>query len=148
MTPLAKKWPLAAAAFLLVVLGALMVPWFDWDKVFDAVAQFRRRPEQAVVAKPTVLLVSAEASDRYIVGNTVEPRGYALQVVGSADAGKRVLDQDREQIAVVVVDVGVPGARKLIQASRSACPRARLVELRGPRETTQVSALLVNTVLN
>jgi CheY-like chemotaxis protein len=101
-----------------------------------------------VVAKPTVLLVSAEASDRYIVGNTVEPRGYALQVVASADAGKRVLDQDREQIAVVVVDVGVPGARKLIQVSRSACPRARLVELRGPRETTQVSALLVNTVLN
>jgi hypothetical protein len=148
MSPFARKWPLYTAIFLTVTVGALVIPWFDWGKVYDALEQFRRKPAPvAVEVKATVLLVSTQEKDSYIVRYTVEPRGYALKVADSVDEAKKILDREREQIAVVVVNTAVPGAKKLIQASKAVCPRAHLVELRGNHEAGQVSAMLVSSVL-
>jgi hypothetical protein len=148
MSPLARKWPLGAAIILTVVAAGLVIPWFDWGKVFDALEQFRRRPAPVVAeVRATVLLVSTQEKDSYIVRYTVEPRGYALKVANSVDQAKKILDREGGQIAVVVVDTAVPGAKKLIQATKAVCPRAHLVELRGNREAGQVSAMLVSRVL-
>ena len=145
---LVGRWPQVAIAVLIFLTAALIIPWLDWDKVFAAIEQFHRRPEKVVEVRPTVLLVSSREQDRFIVGNTVEPRGYLLRVVETAKAGQEVLDQERDQVSVVVFDQAIPGASSLIRASRAVSPRARVVELHGQRDTTQVSALLVNWILN
>jgi hypothetical protein len=147
MSPPAGKWLLAAAIILAVVLVGLAVSSFDCDQMSDALEHFGKRPAEAVVVRPTVLLVSAQEKDRYLVQSTVEPRGYDLEVTDSVDEGKKILDRQRDQITVVLVDAALPGAKQLIQASKAHCPRAHLVELRGYREAAQVSAMLVDKVL-
>jgi len=143
-----KKWPLVAAMLLAVILGAMIIPWVDWDKVADSLEKFSHRSKPVVPPKAAVLLASTQDSDTFVVRHTVEPRGYALHIAETIAAAREILERDRAQIEVVVVDLALPGAQKLIAATRTQCPRAHIIGLSGPRETTQFSELLVARALN
>jgi DNA-binding NtrC family response regulator len=130
------------------MLGGLVIPWFDWEKVAKALEQLHWRPTEAVVAGPKVLLVSVREADRFSVSATLEPRGYSVLLADSVKAGMAILAEHREKIALVVVDSALPQSKRLLQASRSRCPNAHVIALAGPRRIGQVSALLINTAVD
>jgi hypothetical protein len=146
MRPIVNKWPMLLAAMATFVIGGMILPWVDWDKVFDAVEEFTRPKPKVTVLGPTVLVVSAQERDRFLVKSAMEPRGFSMRAVDSVEQGREVLNQQGADIAMVVVDTAVSGSRKLLQSSRTKFPHARLIELRGWRDATQVSSVLVNAV--
>jgi DNA-binding NarL/FixJ family response regulator len=148
MSNLPKKWPMAAAALLAIVLGGMIIPWVDWDKVSDTLEQFTRRPKIVIQPKAKVLLVSAHESDQFIVRNTVEPRGYELQVVSNSATAREILAAERDRVEVVVVDLALPGSQTLIQAAKTQSPHAHLITLHGRPVSTELSALLIAKAVN
>ena len=146
MPPINKKWPMAVAAVVVIVIAGIALPMVDWDKVSDAVEEWTRPKPKVVQLGPTVLLVSTQERDAFLVKSTLEPRGFAVRVVNNAEAARGVLSEETAQIVVVVVDSALKGEKNLLQVSRSKCPKARLIELRGRREASEVSAVLVGAV--
>ena len=146
MRPIVNEWPKVLAVTATLVFGCIVLAWIDWDKVFDALEEFNRPKARAIVIAPTVLVVSAQERDRFLVKCALEPRGYAMQAVDSVAEGREVMNQEGAQIAMVVVDTAVSGFRNLLQASRRKFPHARLIELRGNRDATQVSSVLLGAV--
>src|SRR5262249_24679399 len=147
MKQFTKKWPWAAATLLTILFGAMIAPWVDWDKVFETLEKYSRRSKPVVQPKAAVLLASTLDSDTFLVRSTVEPRGYVLHTAGTFATAQNILEREHTEIEVVVVDSRLTGAQKLIQATHSQCPKAHIISLRGPREATRVSALLVAKAL-
>jgi len=146
MRPNVKKWSIVIGAVTVVVLAGVVLPWIDWDKASDAVQQWTRPKPKVVQLGPVVLLVSTQERDRYLVKSTLEPRGYAVQMADTVDHGTQILNQEGAAVTMVVVDSAVPGSKKLLQAAKAKFPKARLIELRGYRDASEVSAVLVNAV--
>jgi hypothetical protein len=134
------------AAMGVSMFVGMVLPWVNWDKVVDAIEEWKRPAERVAVVGPTVLLVSAMDRDRFLVKSTMEPRGYTMRAVDSVEQGNAILNEEGAQIAMVIVDSAVSESRKLIQASRGKFPHARLIELHGWRDATQISSVLVNAV--
>src|SRR5437764_14533976 len=149
MKQVENRWPLMVAAVLAGVFAAIRLPSAaDWSAIFKAIERAWSRPAVAAAAAPKVLLVSRLESDRFSVRATVEPRGYVPVFADSAEAGIAILARERAQIAVVVIDLALPHSKRLLKAVRAHCPHAHLLELHGPRQAGQVSALLINTAIN
>jgi hypothetical protein len=143
MRPIVNEWPKVLAVMAALAIGCIVLPWIDWDKVFDALEEFNRPKAHVTVLAPTVLVVSAQERDRFLVKCAMEPRGYAMRAVDSVKQGRDVMNEQGAQIAMVVVDTAISGSRSLLRASRSKFPHARLIELRGNRDATQVSSVLL-----
>jgi hypothetical protein len=148
MTSGAKKKCIWAGALTLVVALGAMLPSSDWDKAFETLNHLSLNRKVVVPPPPIVLLVSARESDAFVVRYTVEPRGYALAMVNTAEAARKLLERDRERIAVVLVDGTLRAAVSLMKASQALSPHARVIQLHGGRQPAQLSAFLMNTVLN
>jgi hypothetical protein len=142
-----ENWPVGAAVVLMVVFTAMVAPLLDWGKVYGEIEPLLKRKPPVVQMGPKVLLASAKEVDRFTVKATVEPRGYSLLCADTAVAAAEILQREPD-IAVIVIDSALPQARRLVQASRAHCPRAKVIELRGGHRAGDVSSLLINTALN
>jgi CheY-like chemotaxis protein len=144
MQPIVKKWPMVLGGVLVAALAGAGILWVDWDKAFDAVEEWQRPKPKVVQLGPTVLLLSKQERDRYLVKSTLEPRGYTVQMVDTVAQGREALDG--APIVMVVVDSAFAGSKKLLQAAKAKFPNARLIELRGRRDASEVTGALVNAV--
>ncbi len=107
-------------------------------------------PETAAVAKvptrPQVLVVTGKGGDEFTVAATVNPHGYRVRVARTAASGRSILQSDASRIAVVVVDMGLAGAQRVIGLTRSLAPRAKLIELDPTHRASDVSVPLLRAI--
>jgi DNA-binding NtrC family response regulator len=105
-------------------------------------------PPQVSLARPDVLVVSANASDQTAVSQTVRPRGYTVRSASSVDAGRSSLGSGPERIGIVVIDGDMAGAKRLIGEVKATCPAARVIVLSGARDAGEISSRLVDAGVN
>ena len=141
-----KKWPKVLGTVMVAVLAVAGILWVDWDKAGDAVEEWTRPKPKVVQLGPTVLLLSKQERDRYLVKSTLEPRGYTVQMVDTVEQGRDAMNQETASIVMVVVDSAAAGSKKLLQAAKAKFPKASLIELRGHRDAADVTGTLVNAV--
>jgi CheY-like chemotaxis protein len=94
--------------------------------------------------KADVLVVSAKDVDVFSTRQVASPRGYGVVLARNADDGIARVQSTRGQIAVLVVDGDMPGAKRVISAAKSGHPNARLVVLTGARQASDVSSRLLD----
>jgi len=131
-----------------VILGGLVIPWLNWEKIFTAIAEYRIPSSEPVTPAGKVLLVSVREADRFSVTATLEPRGYSVLFADSAKAALDLLDHERERIAMVIVDTALGQTKRLRQKVRSRYPDAQWIPLSGPRRVGQISSMLIDVALD
>jgi hypothetical protein len=132
---------LLLAVIVVAVAFMVLVPAGVLDRIMHG-------PPQVSLARPDVLVVSANPSDRATVAQTVQPRGYTVRSVSSVDAGRSILAAEPERIGIVVIDGGMAGAKRLISEVKVTCPAARVIVLSGARDAGEISSRLVGAGVN
>jgi hypothetical protein len=99
-----------------------------------------------VPARPQVLVVTGKGGDEFTVAATVNPHGYRVRVARTAAGGRSILQSDASRIGVVVVDMGLAGAQRVIGLTRSLAPQAKLIELDPNHRASDVSVPLLRAI--
>jgi CheY-like chemotaxis protein len=140
-------WSVAFILLMVVVLTASLMPAdrINWSvrRIAGAVAVFGPVTK---TEHSEVLILSRQAGDRFAVAATLEPRGYTIHVVPTAEAALAELRRQTNGIGVVVVDETLPEARGTLAAARKLRPEACPVLLKGRREPAQVARILIDAL--
>jgi hypothetical protein len=99
-----------------------------------------------VPARSQVLVVTGTGTDEFTVAATVNPRGYRVRVARTVDSGRRILQSDASRIGVVVVDMGLASAQRVIGLTHSLAPQAKLIELDPNHQASDVSVPLLRAI--
>ena len=126
---------LVAVAFMVLVPAGVL------DRILHG-------PPQVSLARPDVLVVSANPSDQAAVSQTVRPRGYTVRSASSVNAGRSSLGSGPDRIGIVVIDGNIAGAGRLVDEVKAACPAARVIVLSGARDAGEISSRLVAAGVN
>jgi len=96
--------------------------------------------------RPEVLVITGNREDQNRVALAVNPRGYRVVVAETAARGRESLNSDASRIAVIVVDMKIPGADHLAAMAHSLAPMAKVIRLRPSHTAVDVTKPLVDGV--
>jgi hypothetical protein len=130
---------------IVVMLASCILSFSDfglkiWSTAGESLRALLHKPLVLTPARPDIVLVSREESDRRGLILTAEPRGYRVQLARSAENALVELRARGENVGMVVVDGGLAGSGLVARQATLLCPQARLVILHGPREPAEVAA--------
>jgi CheY-like chemotaxis protein len=139
----------ATASLLVITFGVAisLVPpkQIDWaiERIGTTVALIGHPQKPSGLE---ALVVSKHSGNSFAVSATLEPRGYQVRTVQTAEAALAEIRLHQQQIAVIVVDESMSNARSTMAAATKFCPEACKVLLKGKGEPTEVSKILFDAL--
>ena len=105
-----------------------------------------RHVEPARPVRPEVLVITRNREDQRRVALAANPRGYRVVVAETATSGAERLSSDAKQLAMVVLDESMPGARRITALTRTLAPAAKLINLPHHHGAVDVSKPVVDAL--
>ncbi len=139
----------ATASLLLITLGVAIslipIKQIDWaiERIGTTVALIGHPKKPAGLE---ALVLSKHPGDWFAVSATLEPRGYQVRTVQTAEAALAEIRLHQQQIAVIVVDGSISNARSTMAAATQLCPEACKVLLKGKGEPPEVAKILFDAL--
>jgi hypothetical protein len=141
-----------ASDYLLVSLAvAMLVTSFTlgltaWDAqtVWSFASRYLTRSQPPALRTAGVLLVAANQAYGSEFRAIVEPRGYAVNWVKTADQGIRRVEQHPQEIGIVIIDGALPGSSAAARRISSAWPEKRVILLESPRRPGTLAQSLID----
>lgn len=128
---------LVLGVVLLAVAVAVLTPKDVLNRIING-------PPPLSPTRPHVLVVSGRWSDHAAVMQTVRARGYTVRAAADVESGLLKAQGDPDRIGIVVIDMDLQSASRMISGAKKTCPEARLILLQGPRDAARISHLLLD----
>ena len=105
-----------------------------------------RHVEPPSPVRPEVLVITSGRKDESGVALAANPRGYRVVVAETAANGTERVRCDANQLAVVVLDVTIPGADNIAALAQTLAPAAKLIRLPPHHKAADVSKPVIDAI--
>ena len=142
-----SSWPVALVFGLFGAFTLALTP--TGHQLYGDILSLPRAMSHAgpiIPARPQVLVVTSDRQVQSTAAVAVNPRGYHTLVAETASAAQEALQTNTGEIGVVLVDMRLKNATRVLGLVHSLAPTAKLIPLRPNHRTTDISALLTGVL--